>query len=69
MKFGAEFGVTFHGRQLNVTGRWCNNAEVAVPQNKKFTVFVCIYGIVMCAVQWCVSTKLWCLENSDVPTE
>lgn len=58
MKFSAEFGVTLHGRYLNVTGRSYNNTEVSVPQDKKFTVFVCVYGIVMCTVQWCVSIEL-----------
>ena len=40
-----------------------------MPQDKKFTLFVCVYGIVMCTVQWCVSTELWFLDSSDVSTE
>jgi hypothetical protein len=69
MKFSAEFGVTFHGRLTNLTGRGYNNVGIAVPQDKKFRVFVCVYGIVMSTVQWCVSTELWYLDSSDVSTE
>lgn len=37
-----------------------------MPQGKKFTVFVCVYGIVMCTVEWRVFTELWCLHNSGL---